>query len=46
MIPEDGIYEESLDSIDTVEAIVASGFLESEIPVTPPNEWFMNKKAN
>lgn len=44
MIPEDGIYEESLDSIDTVEAIIASGFLESEIPVTPPNEWFMNPK--
>ena len=42
MIPEDGIYEESLGSIDTVEAVVASGFLESEIPVTPPNEWFMN----
>lgn len=42
MIPEDGIYEESLGSIDAVEAVVASGFLESEIPVTPPNEWFMN----
>ena len=42
MIPEDGIYEESLDSLDAVEAVVASGFLESEIPVTPPNEWFQN----
>lgn len=42
MIPADGIYEESLDSFAAVEAIVASGFLESEIPVTPPTEWFKN----
>ena len=42
MIPEDGIYEESLDSFAAVEAIVASGFLESEIPMTPPMEWFKN----
>jgi hypothetical protein len=43
MIPQDGIYEESVDS-SSVEAIVASGFLESEIPVTPPTEWFGNPK--
>jgi len=39
MIPQDGIYEESVDS-SAVEAIVASGFLESEIPMTPPQQWF------
>lgn len=41
MIPQDGIYEESVDST-LVETIVASGFLESEIPLTPPTDWFSN----
>jgi hypothetical protein len=43
MIPQDGIYEESVDS-SLVEAIVASGFLESEIPLTPPTDWFKDPK--
>ena len=40
--PADGIYEESVDSFVAGEALIASGFLESEIPVTPPTEWFEN----
>ncbi len=40
--PEDGIYEESLEDFSDVEPIVASGFLKSEIPMTPPAEWFKN----
>jgi hypothetical protein len=40
VIPEDGIYEESVDSFVEAEALTASGFLESEIPVTPPQGWF------
>lgn len=42
MIPEDGIYEESVDSFVAAEALTASGFLDSEIPVTPPRQWFEN----
>jgi hypothetical protein len=42
VIPQDGIYEESVDPFVEVEAITASGFLESEIPVTPPSTWFKN----
>lgn len=42
VIPADGIYEESVDSFVAGEALIASGFLESEIPVTPPTEWFGN----
>ena len=42
VIPEDGIYEESMGSFVTGEALMASGFLEAEIPVTPPTEWFQN----
>jgi len=44
VIPADGIYEESIDSFVAGEALIASGFLESEIPVTPPTEWFGNPK--
>jgi len=44
VIPEDGIYEESVDSFLEAEALTASGFLESEIPVTPPAAWFANPK--
>jgi hypothetical protein len=40
MIPEDGVYEESTDSFEIAQALTASGFLESEIPTTPPTEWF------
>ena len=42
MVPEDGIYEESIDSFVSAEALTASGFLEAPIPVTPPREWFNN----
>lgn len=42
MIPQDGIYEESVDPFVEADAITASGFLESEIPVTPPATWFKN----
>lgn len=38
--PEDGIYEESLEDFSDVEPILASGFLKSEIPMTPPADWF------
>lgn len=38
--PEDGVYEESIEDFVDAEALVASGFLESEIPVTPPHSWF------
>ena len=40
MIPDDGVYEESINDFVAAEALTASGFLESEIPVTPPHEWF------
>jgi hypothetical protein len=42
MTPEDGVYEESLEDFSDVEPITASGYLENEIPVTPPAEWFDN----
>jgi hypothetical protein len=42
VIPADGIYEESVDSFVAAEALIASGFLDSEIPVTPPRQWFEN----
>ena len=42
--PEDGVYEESLETFADVEPIIASGYLESEIPVTPPASWFENPK--
>jgi hypothetical protein len=38
----DGLYEETIDS--TVEPLVASGFLDSEIPVVPPQGWFEDPK--
>ncbi len=40
--PEDGVYEESLEDFADVEPIMASGFLKSEIPMTPPANWFEN----
>lgn len=40
MIPDDGIYEESTDDFTAAEALTASGFLETAIPVTPPQNWF------
>lgn len=38
--PEDGVYEESIEDFADAEALTASGFLESDIPVTPPQAWF------
>jgi hypothetical protein len=42
VIPADGIYEESVESFVDAEALTASGFLDSQIPVTPPRQWFEN----
>lgn len=42
MTPEDGVYEESLGVFTELEPIMASGFLDSEIPAVPPHEWFQN----
>ena len=44
--PEDGVYEESLGDFADVEPIAASGFMESEVPMTPPADWFENPKLN
>jgi len=44
MTPEDGVYEESVADFTDVEPILASGFLDSEIPVLPPQNWFENPK--
>jgi hypothetical protein len=38
----DGLYEET--SVTEVSPILASGFLASEIPVLPPQDWFENPK--
>ena len=40
--PEDGVYEESIEEYSALdlEPIAASGFLKSDIPVTPPADWF------
>lgn len=40
MAPEDGVYEESMEDFADVEPIMASGFLNSDIPMTPPADWF------
>ena len=42
--PLDGVYEESLETFADVEPIVASGYLEAEIPLTPPADWFADPK--
>jgi hypothetical protein len=39
MQPQDGVYEESVDTMES-EAIVASGFLTTPVPVVPPTDWF------
>ncbi len=44
VIPEDGVYEESLEDFSDMEPMLASGYLESEIPMTPPKAWFENPK--
>ena len=40
--PEDGVYEESIEEYSAMdlEPIAASGFLTSDIPMTPPADWF------
>jgi hypothetical protein len=40
--PEDGVYEESVEDFSDVEPLMASGFLNSDIPMTPPTNWFDN----
>jgi hypothetical protein len=37
---EDGIYEESMQDYADLEPLAASGFLKSDIPMTPPADWF------
>ena len=44
MTPQDGVYEESVTDFTDVEPLLASGFLDSEIPVLPPQEWFEDPK--
>jgi hypothetical protein len=44
VIPADGIYEESVETFAPAEALTASGFLDSAIPVTPPEHWFHDPK--
>jgi len=44
--PEDGVYEESLEDFSDLEPIAASGFLKSEVPVTPPADWFQDPKLD
>jgi hypothetical protein len=39
MQPQDGVYEETVETLDS-EAIVASGFLSAPIPAVPPVDWF------
>ena len=42
--PKDGIYEECIDGFCDLEPIMASGYLESEIPMAPPAQWFADQK--
>ena len=42
--PEDGVYEESMVDFADMEPMLASGFLDNEIPMTPPTDWFENPK--
>jgi hypothetical protein len=44
--PEDGIYEECIDGLCDLEPIMASGYLESEIPMAPPASWFEDQKLD
>jgi hypothetical protein len=44
VIPADGIYEESVEQEFSGAPLVASGFLDGEIPMTPPAEWFKDPK--
>lgn len=37
---EDGVYEESMQDFVDLEPLAASGFLKSDIPMTPPADWF------
>lgn len=42
--PEDGVYEESMEDFQDVEPMLASGFLDSDVPMIPPADWFENPK--
>jgi hypothetical protein len=42
--PEDGVYEESMEDFVDVEPMTASGFLKSDIPMTPPADWFKDPR--
>ena len=42
-MPQDGLYEEQVEPTESPEmGLVASGFLNNQIPVVPPTEWFSN----
>jgi hypothetical protein len=42
-MPQDGLYEEQVGSEELpAMGLVASGFLDNQIPVVPPTEWFAN----
>jgi hypothetical protein len=42
-MPLDGLYEEEVEGAEVpAMGLVASGFLDSQIPVVPPTEWFAN----
>lgn len=45
MQPQDGVYEESVDTMGA-EAVVASGFLSAPIPAVPPTDWFVDPKLD
>ncbi len=40
VIPEDGVYEESMEDFSDLEPVTASGFLKAEVPMLPPADWF------
>lgn len=44
--PEDGVYEESMEDFADLEPIMASGFLKSPIPLSPPADWFKRPQLN
>jgi hypothetical protein len=46
VIPEDGVYEESMETFADLEPMTASGYLESTIPMTPPVAWFQDPKLS
>jgi hypothetical protein len=46
MPEKDGVYEECIDGLCDLAPIMASGYLESEIPMAPPTSWFKDQKLD